>query len=239
MPRQPTAEQDVSLSSRQQAAADKWLHPRGHERLKALQAPQPAALIQSPASDLSMPRHRFSLVACARWEEKHIQEWVEYHKSIGFEHVYLYSNDDDPEPLFSAIAPWAYGPDPFVTFRHWPEAGAQVDIYMDFLSTFRHQTEWFAFLDIDEFLVLKRSNNVAAFMRDYESSVDCLYFNWLPYGHNAKLRRDDQPTLLSHPRRARRIDTHTKMLCRSAAVDPDLIRRSQGRGAWWHFLDNF
>jgi hypothetical protein len=186
-----------------------------------------------------MPRYRFSLVACARWEEKHIQEWVEYHKSIGFEHVYLYSNDDDPEPLFNAIAPWAYGPDPFITFRHWPEVGAQPEIYLDFLRTFRHETEWFSFLDIDEFLVFRRVNTVAAFMRDFENGVDCLYFNWLIHGHNGKVRRDDQSTLLSHPRRARRIDSHTKMICRSTAIDPELIRETEGSGAWWHFLDNF
>src|ERR1700739_1608972 len=44
---------------------------------------------------------------------------------------------------------------------------------------------------------------------------------------------------MSPPRRARRIDPHTKMICRSAAIDPELICQSDGRGAWWHFLDNF
>jgi Glycosyltransferase family 92/F5/8 type C domain len=185
-----------------------------------------------------MPQYRFSLVACARWEETHIQEWIEYHKSIGFDHVYLYSNDDDPTPLFRAIAPYAYGPDPFVTFRHWPEVGKQAAIYLHFLDTFRHETQWFSFLDIDEFLVFKRLNNVAAFMRDYQNNVDCLYFNWLIHGHSGKVRRDDQSTLMSHLRRARAIDPHTKMICRSAAIDPDLIRQSPG-GAFWHFLDNF
>src|SRR6202012_3377326 len=70
-------------------------------------------------------KYAFSLVACARWEETTIQEWVEYHKSIGFSHIYLYSNDDDPNPLFRAVAPYTYGPDPFVTFMHWPIRGQQ------------------------------------------------------------------------------------------------------------------
>jgi hypothetical protein len=193
----------------------------------------------SSQADHPMPKYRFSLVACARWEETQIQEWVEYHKSIGFDHIYLYSNDDDPALLFNAIAPYAYGPDPFVTFRHWPIVGEQVGIYLHFLDTFRQETEWFSFLDIDEFLVLKRLNNVAAFMRNYENSVDCLYFNWLIHGNSGKVRRDDQPALISYPRRARTIDSHTKMICRSAAVDPDLIRQTASGGAFWHFLDNF
>ena len=76
-------------------------------------------------------------------------------------------------------------------------------------------------------------------MRNYENGVDCLYFNWLIHGNSGKVRRDDQPTLISHLRRARAIDFHTKMICRSAAVDPDLIRQTAGGGAFWHFLDNF
>ncbi|HEX3576687.1 MAG TPA: glycosyltransferase family 2 protein [Rhodopila sp.] len=187
----------------------------------------------------TMAKHRFSLVACARWEETQIQEWVEYHKSIGFDHIYLYSNDDDPLPLFRAIAPYAYGADPFITFRHWPHVGEQVEIYLHFLDTFKDETEWFSFLDIDEFFVLKRVATIAEFMREHETQVDCLYFNWLIYGNCGKLRRDDGPTLTSYVRRASRVDAHTKMLCRSAAIDAAAIRQNAGRAAFWHFLDHF
>ena len=125
-----------------------------------------------------------------------------------------------------------------MTVRHWPQVGEQIEIYLHFLDTFRHETEWFSFLDVDEFFVFKRLDNVAAFMRDYEDRVDCLYFNWLIHGHSGKVRRDDQPTLTSYPRRCRTLDVRTKMICRAAAVDPDLIRQSLGQAAFWHFLDN-
>lgn len=186
-----------------------------------------------------MPKHRFSLVACARWEETQIQEWVEYHKSVGFSHVYLYSNDDDPTALFRAIAPYVYGPDPFITFQHWPEVGEQIEIYLHFLETFKHETEWFSFLDIDEFFVLKGLDDIAAFMREYEATVDCLYFNWVIYGHSGRLRREDTPTLTTYLRRASRPDVHTKMLCRASSLDAEQIGRSRGLGAFWHFLDNY
>lgn len=185
-----------------------------------------------------MPEHQFSLVACARWEEACIQEWVEYHKSIGFDHIYLYSNDDDPLPLFELVAPYAYGPDPFITFRHWPQVGEQVEIYRHFLDNFKAETVWFSFLDIDEFFVLKSIDNITTFMRDFDAGVDCLYFNWLLYGNNGKIRRDDGATLTSYVRRAHKLDPHTKMMCRSAAIDPDKIRHAPGGGAFWHFLDN-
>jgi Glycosyl transferase family 2/F5/8 type C domain len=189
----------------------------------------------------SSPKHRYSIVACARWEETQIQEWVEYHKSIGFSHIYLYSNDDDPTPLFRAVAPYTYGADPFVTFQYWPKIGEQVEIYLHFLRTFKHETEWFGFLDIDEFFVLPGINNIATFMRDYEANVDCLYFNWVVYGHCGRVRREDVPTLTSYTRRASQPDAHTKFVCRAACVEEDAVRQGYqaGCGSFYHFLDNY
>ncbi|MEA2728580.1 MAG: hypothetical protein QOF70_3055 [Acetobacteraceae bacterium] len=186
-------------------------------------------------------KYEYSLVGSARWEEANIQEWVEYHKSIGFSHVYLYSNDDDPMPLFRAVAPYVYGPDAFVTFLHWPRAGAQMEAYLHFLRTFKHETKWFSLLDIDEFFVLKDVDNIGRFMRDYESQVDCLYFNWVHYGNSGKVRREDGSTLTSYPRRSEGPDGHTKWLCRSASVDAAAIEQgfAGSRGAFHHFLDNY
>ena len=186
-------------------------------------------------------KHAFSLVACARWEEANIQEWVEYHKSIGFSHIYLYSNDDDPAALFRAVAPYTYGADPFVTFLHWPQVGQQMAMYLHFLKTFKQETAWYCFLDIDEFFVLKDVDDIARFMRDYEAHADCLYFNWVNYGNSGKIRREDGPTLTSYPRRDIAPDGHTKMLCRSASIDPASIEQglALGRGAFHHFLDNY
>ena len=185
-------------------------------------------------------RHAFALVACARWEETTIQEWVEYHKSIGFSHIYLYANDDDPTPLFRAVAPYTYGSDPFVTFLHWGRPGEQTAMYLHFLRTFKPETTWFCFLDIDEFFVLKGIDNIGRFMRGYEAQTDCLYFNWVLYGNSGRLRREDGPTLTTCLRRALGPDIHTKLLCRSSAIDTAAIaqRCAGGRWAFHHFLDN-
>ncbi len=144
-----------------------------------------------------------------------------------------------PTALFRVIAPYAYGPDPFVTFQYWPTVGEQTEMYLHFLETFKHETEWFSFLDIDEFFVLKGLNDIAAFMLEYEAVVDCLYFNWIIYGHSDRVRREDSATLITYLRRARRPDAHTKMLCRAASIEAAAIRRSHGLGAFWHFLDNY
>jgi hypothetical protein len=215
-----------------------WLRRRGGDKT----TPDPVSV---PGQDrhgaTPAGKYAFSLVACARWEEANIQEWVEYHKSIGFSHIYLYSNDDDPAALFRAVAPYTYGNDPFVTFLHWPNAGQQVEIYLHFLKTFKHETVWYSLLDIDEFFVLKGVDDIGQFMRDYEAHTDCLYFNWVQYGNSGRLQREDGPTLTSYLRRAPSLDGHTKMLCRSASIDVAAIEQGMttARGAFHHFLDNY
>lgn len=204
----------------------------------AVPGPHRRGLDSPPESTV---KYAFSLVACARWEETTIQEWVEYHKSIGFSHIYLYSNDDDPSLLFQAVAPYTYGPDPFVTFIHWPVAGQQFEIYLHFLKTFKQETAWYSLLDIDEFFVLKGVDNIAEFMRAYEAHVDCLYFNWVLYGNNGKVRRSVGSTLISYPRRASAPDGHTKMLCRSAAMDVAALEQGNAvrQRIFHHFVDAF
>ncbi|HVZ06861.1 glycosyltransferase family 2 protein [Rhodopila sp.] len=188
-----------------------------------------------------MPRHTYALVACARWEEAYIREWIEYHRAIGFDHIYLYSNDDDPAPLFSAVSAYLYGRDPFVTFRHWPVLGDQRRIYLHFLATFKQDTEWFCFLDIDEFIVLKDIDDIGVFMRDYRDHVDCLYFHWAVFGNTFRKHRSAGSALMTYLFRAHFINPHTKMLCRSAAIDAAAVRKGldDGFGAFWHFLDNY
>jgi len=185
-----------------------------------------------------MPRHRYSIVACARREEAAIQAWIEYYRSIGFDHIYLYSNDIDPGPLAKAVAAYLHGAKPFVTLRHWPDSDAQTGSYLHFLDTFKDETEWFTFLDINEFLVLKSVNDVYGFMLDYRNTVDCLYVHLVVHRSD---KDSDAPVLTTPARRARRASEATRMLCRSSAVPAEAVRsgHEQGNGAFWHCLDNY
>ncbi len=186
-------------------------------------------------------RRKFSLVACARWEEKDIAEWIEYHLAVGIEHFYIYSNDDSPTTLFKVLSPYILRKDPVVTFRHWPIPGQQPQMYFHFLDHFLEETEWFCFLDIDEFLVFKNINSIREFMAKFEVFHDAVYLNWLLYGNNYLTERDEDSVLFAYTRRARFIDHHTKVITRSAAVDPRRVKESFLGGAigFWHFWNDY
>lgn len=164
------------------------------------------------------PKYKYSLVACAKWEEKYICEWIEYHQSIGIDHIYLYSNDDCPEPLYDCIRPYISGSNPFVTFRHYPIPGQQYQMYFHFLRNFSTETEWLMFLDIDEFLCIKGSNYLPQFMAGLPKNIDGIHFNWCCYGNNGYENRPDGHVLINYTKREKNVNAYTKVLIKSEKI---------------------
>lgn len=176
-------------------------------------------------------RHRLSLMACARWETDAIVEWLLYHRAIGFDHVYLYCNDDDPAALHAAVLPFLGGPAPFVTFHHFPFQGQQFHMYMDGLRRHRHETEWLMFLDIDEFLALRGGGDAHGLIDRLPPNQGCVTVNWLFFGHNFHAERPPGSVLATYTRRAAGLHATGKTLTRTACIDPDRIDR---RAFFWH-----
>lgn len=164
------------------------------------------------------PKYQYSLVACAKWEEKYICEWLEYHRSIGIDHIYLYSNDDCPDLIYDRIRPYISEPNPFVTFRHYPISGQQYQMYFHFLRNFSTETEWLMFLDIDEFLCIKGSNFLPTFMADIPKEIDGIHFNWCCYGNNGYQDRPDGSVLINYTRHEKWANPYTKVLIRSKKI---------------------
>lgn len=180
------------------------------------------------------PRFACSIVACARWETDRITEWLDYHRLIGFEHVFLYCNDDDPAELYEKILP--FGAD-FVTFTWFPLVGEQVSMYLHFLEHHRHSTEWFQFLDVDEYLYLGRHERISDYVATIPDDWDSVYLNWLGFGPNGHVERAPGSVLLAYTARARRPDVHTKTLTRSSRVsacDVDPFARHIIHHHWQH-----
>ena len=186
-------------------------------------------------------RYQFVLTACARWEDEEIVEWIEFHKAIGIEHIYLYCNDDHYRPLFKRVLPYVTGPTPFLTFIFWESLGDQLGMYADYLRNYKDETEWCCFLDIDEFLVLKGQDNVKEFMARFNDDVSCVYFNWILYGNCGKTERDGDFVLSSLFKRSGRIDVHTKAFFRTAAVSASSALDGAHRTglAFTHFWNDY
>lgn len=183
---------------------------------------------------------RCSLVTCARWESDAITEWIVYHRSIGFDHVYLYCNDDDPQDLYSVLLPFTIGDHPYVTFVHFPYAGVQTQMYKHFLRHFANRAEWFIMLDVDEFVVLRRDGLVSDFLQRFRDFADFVFINWLFFGHSNHKTRAAGSVLLNYTWRERSVNHFTKIFVNARCLDIDQVIATKQTGFWhsWDWFDD-
>lgn len=179
--------------------------------------------------------HRSAIVACARWESPYILEWAAYHLELGFDHIYLYCNDDDPSTFKRTLDGLPAHLRSAVTYRPYFGAGQQASMYRDALRRVRLEADWTCFLDVDEFIVLKLWPSIPDLVANLERArIDSLAFNWLFYGNNGHVTRPYGSVLATYTRRARSVDCHTKHLSRTACLEARRIDAAPF--PFWHGL---
>jgi hypothetical protein len=179
-------------------------------------------------------KYQYSVVACARWETQYITEWLNYYRAIGFDHVFLYCNDDDPTELFEKVLPFTQGLNPFVTFRFYPHQGEQLQMYAHFLDNDRDRSEWISFFDIDEYLRLPRDTKIDEFMAKFGDDVDCVLFNWVFFGPDGHKNSPGTSILREYRGRQQSIHPFTKYVARSKIFTGPKIRDPKEGHGFWH-----
>ena len=73
---------------------------------------------QGPSSVLSQPKkYNLSICAIFKNEGRYIKEWIEYHRLVGVDHFYLYSNNTSDRSL-NVLKP--YIKKGLITLVNWP-----------------------------------------------------------------------------------------------------------------------
>jgi hypothetical protein len=115
-------------------------------------------------AETSQKKYNLSVCAMFKNESKNIREWIEYHRVIGVDHFYLYENGAT-DSYMSVLRPYINRK--IVTLIPWPDniERKEGELFKWSLSTLipayenaivlhaREETEWLAFLDVDEFLL--------------------------------------------------------------------------------------
>ena len=184
-------------------------------------------------------KYRFVIAACARWETPYSVEWLNYHRALGFEHVYLYCNDDDPRALYEAVLPFTQGQAPFVTFRFYSDQGQHRNMMLHFLAHDQHAAEWISFLDLDEFIRLPPGQTIAQFMAPFEPMADCVLFNWVFFGPNGHMTPPAGGVLSSYTRREALVHPFTKYIARSNVFDDPQLFFKCTDNSFVHRLDEY
>ncbi len=159
-----------------------------------------------------------ALVAIARWETQYAPEWLAYHRSIGFGHVFLTCNDDDPTALWEAVLPFTMGSGPFVTFTHFPWRGQRFHMLMQGLRRAQRHYPWLMILDLDEFLHLPRHHDVEQFLDEAAGDWDAVHFNRIGFGNSGYTERPPGGVLRTYVRRQPDLTASTRVLVRSSRL---------------------
>ena len=143
---------------------------------------------------------KVALVCIARMEDHYLEEWLEYNNKLGFDKIILYQNDwrTDIEK-------------PYLQKEVCDGRNVQVPLYNNVLH---HNTEydWIAFIDCDEFIVLKKHNNIKELIEEYKEHTNVISLNWFIHGNMGLVNRDCNSLLKMFPKRNINIDQHIKVI---------------------------
>lgn len=84
------------------------------------------------------------LCGIAKCENNYLQEWVDYYRSLGFDKIVLYDNNDMEGERIDVVGI------EIVNYRG--RTICQRQAYTECYNKYKNDYDWFAFLDIDEFL---------------------------------------------------------------------------------------
>ena len=129
-----------------------------------------------------------AIIACVKCEERYIREWIEWHLGIGFDHFYLVDNNDkDYQPtLYSMIND--YADKDIVTIIDCNGMNTvQMFCYNMVMDKYGDEYDWYAVIDIDEFLHLPKHGNIKTFLEGF-NDADMVHIHWVFYGDNGQIR---------------------------------------------------
>jgi hypothetical protein len=114
---------------------------------------------------------KVSIVCIAKQEDHYLEEWVNYHLKLGFDRIIIYVNNWRTN--FSHEK---------VTLVEFDGREKQLPAYNSYIQN-NHEFDWTAFIDVDEFIVLKKHKNIKDFISDYKN-YDSICMSWVLFGSN-------------------------------------------------------
>lgn len=126
-------------------------------------------------------------------ENLYIREFVEYYYLIGVDKIIIYDNNDIDGENFDEIL------EDFIKKRLVEIIDVrgllsiQIPIYNYCYHKYKDLYDWIGFLDIDEFLYIKNNNNIKRYFYNKNfKNCETIYFNWLMYNDNNKIKYDNR-----------------------------------------------
>ena len=137
-----------------------------------------------------------AICCIAKCENRYLEEWANYHLSLGFDHIYLYDNNDPAgERVISSVSE-----NERVTVIDCRGKTAYQNVaYTEFYKGLGKGYDWIAYIDIDEFITFSEESglrSIKEFLSRFDSQVDIVHLNWKCYGNNDLVELVDDYSVL-------------------------------------------
>lgn len=140
----------------------------------------------------------FVVASMFRNEGPYLKEWIEYHKMIGVDHFFLY-NDRSSDDWEKTLTP--YLEDGIIEVFDWPSTNPfshrenQRNAFKNAIEKSRGRAAWFAFIDIDEFILPMKGTTLKECLNTYFNTASAIYVNWRCFGTGGKTIPLGEPIL--------------------------------------------
>jgi hypothetical protein len=138
---------------------------------------------------MAVANPRVGICAIAKNEALYLEEWVEYHRLVGFGPIRVYNHESTDNSVAVLARLQAAGHAEAVDWLAPGGKKPQWTAYEHGLAELRERTDWLAFIDLDEFVVLPQHDSIQAFIADH-THLDALAINWRMFGSSGHERHE-------------------------------------------------
>jgi hypothetical protein len=165
-------------------------------------------------------RHDLSVCAIAKNEGCYFQEWIEFHRLVGVEKFYIYDNEssDDTRKILEP-----YIEAGVVEYTWFPGDKRQLPAYKDCVRRHKYDTRWFAFIDLDEFVVPLETKTIPEFLQSLPADVSQLVIAWVLYGSSGYKTKPDGLVIENYTYRAVDNFLMGSVTCMKVIVNPRFL----------------
>ena len=155
----------------------------------------------------SKNKTKVCLCVIAKKENLYIEYFIEYYKQLGYDHIYLYDNNDKRGEKVEDLIK-KYIDENLVTLidygglkgnnRNSPQMRAYYDCY----EKHSKEYDWLSFFDIDEYLMLKPKGIKIQRFLENKRYKDCpiVKINWLMFSDNGQISYENKPITKRFPK---------------------------------------
>jgi len=152
-------------------------------------------LIEKHRKSDSIIKYKYysSIVLLIKDENRYLKEWLDWHLSLEFDHIYIYDNGSK-EKVNDIVSQYPKEIQNCITIVRWNGVykNIQEDAYNHFLQNFKQNVKWVIFLDSDEFLRFEIADNVNDFLKSYEGYTE-IYGYMESHNANGKIYYENKP----------------------------------------------